>query len=339
MANMINVLNAIHSNATADYQSRVPLATQENITEVGGAIMSYKMTENEFLSALVNKIAMTIVRNKTFKNPLAVLKKGSIPYGKNIEEIYTNPITGTTFDATGGDLLQRAIPDTKAIYHTMNRQGKYKATISKAQLITAFTSLEKLEELLNSIVNAIYSGDNYDEFMLMKELFASAINGGKLKTIDVASVTDTDTAKAFVKSIKTVGQSMEFPTTAFNSYFDLNKDTDAKPVITWTPKEKQVLIMRSDVSVDVDVELLAKAFNVSYTDLQQRTIIVDTFGSATNCGAILCDEGFVQVYDNLKQMEDFRNGEGLYENFIYHHWQTYSLSLFANACAFTFKNE
>lgn len=339
MANMMNVLNAILNGASADYQARVPVATQNNLTEVGSAVMSYQATENEFLSALVNKVAMVIVRNKTFANPLAVLKKGGVPLGKNIEEIYTNPTTGTTFDPTGAKLLERSLPDTKAIYHSMNRQGQYKATVSKAQLIQAFTSYQALEQLLNSIVNSIYSGDNLDEFMLMKELFASAIEGGKLKSIEVAKVTDTDTAKAFVKSIKTVGQAMEFPSTNFNSYHDINKDKDAKPVITWTPLNNQVLIMRNDVAVDVDVELLAKAFNVSYTDLQQRTLIVDTFGSAENCGAVLCDEAFVQVYDNLTQMESFHNGEGLYDNFIYHHWQTYSLSLFANAMAFTFKSE
>lgn len=337
MANMVNVLNAILAGASADYQARVPLATQNNISEVGSAVMSYQATENEFLSALVNKIAMTIVRNKTFRNPLAILKKGGVPLGRNIEEIYTNPVTGTTFDPTGAKLLERSIPDTKAIYHSMNRQGQYKATVSKAQLIQAFTSYQALEQLLNSIVNSIYSGDNLDEFMLMKELFATAITGGKLKTVNVSSIGSTDTAKDFVKAIKTVGQAMEFPSANFNSYHDINKDTDAKPVITWTPQNNQVLIMRNDVSVDVDVELLAKAFNVSYTDLKQRTLIVDSFGSATNCGAILCDEAFVQVYDNLTQMESFHNGEGLYDNFIYHHWQTYSLSLFANAMAFMFE--
>lgn len=336
MANMINVLNTILAQASADYQARVPQATQTNISEVGSAVMSYQATENEFLSALVNKIAMTIVRNKTFRNPLAVLKKGGVPLGKNIEEIYTNPATGTIFDPTGANLLKRELPDTKAIYHSMNRQGQYKATVSKSQLIQAFTSYEALEKLLNSIVNSIYSGDNLDEFMLMKELFASAITGNKLKTVDVSPVGATDTAKAFVKSIKTVGQAMQFPSKNFNSYYDINSATDAKPVITWTPLENQVLILRNDVSVEVDVELLAQAFNVSYTDLQQRTLIVDSFGSAEKCGAILCDEAFVQVYDNLTQMESFHNGEGLYDNFIYHHWQTYSLSLFANAMAFMF---
>lgn len=339
MANMINVLNTIQANASEAYQARVPVATQNNIAEVGSAIMSYQVTENEFLSALVNKIAMTIVRNKTFANPLSVLKKGGVPLGRNIEEIYTNPATGTTFDPTGAKLLERSIPDTKAIYHSMNRQGQYKATVSKAQLIQAFTSYQALEKLLNSIVNSIYSGDNLDEFMLMKELFASAITGKKLKTVDVAKVSDADSAKAFVKAIKTVGQAMEFPSENFNSYYDINKEKDAKPVVTWTPLDSQVLILRNDISVDVDVELLARAFNVSYTDLKQRTLIVDGFGSATKCGAILCDEAFVQVYDNLQQMESFHNGEGLYDNFIFHHWQTYSLSLFANAMAFMLTDE
>lgn len=338
MANMQNVLNTILSNASADYQSRVPQATQDNITQVGQAIMSYQPTENEFLNALVNKIAMTIVRNKTFKNPLAVLKKGGVPLGKNIEEIYTNPVTGTTFDATGADLLNRSLPDTKAIYHTMNRQGKYKATVSKSMLIQAFTSYRELEKLLTSIVNSIYSGDNFDEFLLMKQLFASAITGNKLKTIDLemSGIEDADSAKKFVKSVKTIGQAMEFPSSAYNSYYDINKDVDGKPVTTWTPLNNQILILRNDVSVDVDVELLAKAFNVSYTDLQQRTLIVDSFGDAVNCAGVLCDESYVQVYDNLTQMETFHNGDGLYDNYIYHHWQTYSLSLFANAVAFMF---
>lgn len=334
MADMVTVLNTILSQGSAQYQARVPQATQNNISEVGSAIMSYAPTENEFLNALVNKIAMTIIRNKTFKNPLSVLKKGGVPLGKNIEEIYTNPVTGTTYDPTGAKLLERAIPDTKAIYHSMNRQGQYKATVSKAQLITAFTSYANLEKLLNSIVNSIYSGDNLDEFLLMKELFASAITGGKMKTVDVDKITDTDSAKNLVKSIKNVGLGMAYPSTEFNSYYDINKETDAKPVITWTPLENQVLILRNDISVEVDVELLAQAFNVSYTDLKQRTMTVDGFGSATRCGAVLCDESYVQVYDNLTQMESFHNGEGLYDNFIYHHWQTYSLSLFANAMAF-----
>lgn len=334
MADMITILNTILANASADYQDRVPEATRQNIAEVGASIMAFQATENEFLSALVNKVAMTIVHNKTYANPLAVLKKGGVPLGRNIEEIYTNPAIGSVYDPLGGNLLQRATPDTKVIYHSMNRQGVYKATVSKAQLLQAFTSYQALEQLLNSIVNTIYSGDNYDEFILMKNLLASGIENGKLVTVDVAEITNELNAKDFVKLIKTVGQGMEFPSSSYNTYATIN--TDASPVITWTPIERQILILRNDVSVNIDVELLARAFNVSYTDLKQRTLIVDSFGANTRCGAILCDESFIQVYDNLQQMESFHNGEGLYDNFVYHHWQTYSMSHFANAVAFLF---
>jgi len=335
--NMTTLLNTILSNASAQYQARVPVSTADNLADVREAILSDQLTENEFLKSLINKVALTIVWSRTFKNPLSVLKKGSVPYGRNIEEIYTNPATDLGFDPTGATLLNREIPDTKTIYHTMNRKGKYKVTISKSQLMGAFQSFAGLQELLDSIVNTLYSGDNYDEFMLMKELFGSAVTGEMIKTVSVGTLGSKDNAKSFVKAIKTVGKGMEKPSTLYNNYFELNKDKDSKPVITWTPKEKQILLLRDDVAVDVDVELLAQAFNVSYTDLEQRTLSVDTFGSASNCGAILCDESFVRVYENLKQMESFHNGEGLYDNFMLHHWQTYSLSLFANAMAFTFE--
>ena len=64
---------------------------------------------------------------------------------------------------------------------------------------------------------------------------------------------------------------------------------------------------------------------------------MDSFGSQVNCGAVLCDEALFQIYENLTEMRSFDNGDGLYTNYFYHHWQTYSLSLFANAMAFMFE--
>ena len=333
MADMALVLNTIYQNASQEFVSRVPEPTIANIAQFGEAVMDNKATENEFLDALVNKVAMQLVHNKTFHNPLAVLKKRSVPLGRNIEEIYTNPATSTVFDPTGKDLLSRSLPDTKTIYHRMNRQDKYKVSISKAQLMGAFRSYDALEELVNSIVASIYSGDNYDEFNLMKTLLVTAAEGNMVKVIhDMYAPDNEASAKEFVKTIKTFSELLTFPSSQFCGYNMLS--TPAKPVITWTPKEKQVLILRADVAVNTDVELLAKAFNVSYAEMSARTITIDSFGVSKYLG-MLCDEAAIQVYDNLKQMESFHNGEGLYESYIYHHWQTYSLSLFANAIAFS----
>ena len=54
--NGVNILNAIRGVASQDYQNRVPVATQNNIEQVGNPIMEYQATENEFLDLLVNRI-------------------------------------------------------------------------------------------------------------------------------------------------------------------------------------------------------------------------------------------------------------------------------------------
>ncbi len=329
MADLQNLLNVIRANASQEYQTRVPVATRNNISEVGNPLIVYSNLKNEFLNNLVEKIAMTIVRSKIAKNPLAILKKGSVPLGKDIEEIITNLTDSEEFDPNGTELLKRKIPDVKVLYHRLNRKSQYTTTITRQQLQTAFTSYQALNSLLQSIVNSLYSSDNYDEFILMKNLFADAITGNKILKVDVNDVTTNP--KDLVKSIKTCSSNFVFPSSAFNKY---SKEGDTKPLITWTPKENQILLIRSDVATEIDVEVLAVAFNLDKTTLLSRMLEVDSFGSASDCYAILCDESYVQVYDNLEELTSFYNPKGLYNNYYWNHWQTYSLSLFANAVAF-----
>ena len=94
----VNVMNAIRADASADYKERVPVATLANIEAVGNPILQYSATMNEFLSALVNKVALTVVSNRIYENPLAILKRGYIPLGKDVEEIYTNPAKAVTYN-------------------------------------------------------------------------------------------------------------------------------------------------------------------------------------------------------------------------------------------------
>ena len=135
---MTTLLNTIRANASDEYQDRVPEATRNNISEVRGALLGEVELANEFTSALMNKIAFTLVHNKLFKNPLSILKKGSKPMGDSVEEIFVNYAKAETFDSSGSTLLNRKLPDVKAIYHTMNRQDKYKTTISQSMLAKAF---------------------------------------------------------------------------------------------------------------------------------------------------------------------------------------------------------
>ena len=340
MANMKAILDTIRANASVEYQERVPLAERTTIEAVGSPILTFQSTQNEFLNALVNRIALSIIQNKTAKNPLAILKKGTIPLGSDIQEIFTNMAKDTGFDGSGDKLLTKTTPDTKALYHRLNRKGQYPITITKPMLQTAFTSYSELEKMLSSIVTAMYSGDNYDEFILMKNLFAEAITDNKIVKANVDHITNEATAKAFIKAVKNASSGFTFPSSAFNAYYDNRPAGDTgDPITTWTPIEDQILIIRADVMNDVDVDVLAAAFNMDKVSFLASTLKVDSFGSATDCLAVLCDRSWVQVYDNLYETSEFYNSQGLYWNYWLNHWQTYSFSLFANAVAFVCADE
>ena len=335
--NVTAILNTIRANNSTQYQERVPEATDTNMKDVGNAILSYEVTTNEFTDALVNRIAFERVSNRRYKNPLAILKKGGKPFGTDIEEIFTNPVSAVAFNGSQtDDMLKVTKPDVKTIFHRMNRQDKYPVSISTPQLQKAFASPDAMSKFITSIISAMYSGDEMDEYLLMRNLVSAGIADGKVKTLALTYDGSAETSKDLVKLLKTLSLNFTFASKDYNGYNVLNApEIEAKtitPCTTWTPKENQVLLIRADVDAATDVEVLAKAFNMDKTDFLQRKIVVDSFGD-TNTLCFLCDESAFEVTDDLYQVRSFDNGSNLTTNYWLHHWQTLSLSLFANGVA------
>ena len=334
---VIAILNTIRANSSAQYNERVPVLTADNLKETGAAITTYEPTTNEFLSGLVNRVAFTEVSNRRFKNPLAMLKKGIKPYGTDIEEIYTNPVSAVAYDGSvTSDMLNVTKPDTKTIFHRMNRQDKYPVSISAIQLQKAFTSFNEMEKFINSIITAMYSGDEMDEYLLMRNLVSDAVAKGKVKSYEIEYNADEATSRDLIVLVKTLSSDFTFPKKDFNGYNQANAVAiDAgsiTPCTTWTPKENQIIMIRSDVDAVTDVDVLAKAFNMDKADFLSRKVVVDSFGDE-NTLIFLTDENAFQVYDDLYQVRSFDNGSNLTTNYWLHHWQTMSLSLFANGVA------
>lgn len=335
--NVTAILNTIRANNSQLYQDRIPTATDTNLKEVGNAIMAYEAMSNEFLGALVNRIAFTKVSNRRYQNPLAILKKGGKPYGTDIEDIFTNPVSGVTFNGSAtDDMLKVTKPDSKTIFHRTNRKDKYPVSISTPQLQKAFTSAGEMGKFIESIITAMYSGDDMDEYLLMRNLVSEAVAEGKVKTIELTYTGDEATSKDLVKLLKTLSSNFTFQSRDYNGYNVANAEAisagSVTPCITWTPKANQVVIIRSDVDANTDVEVLAKAFNMDKTDFLQRKLVVDTFGDEDTI-AFLTDDHAFQVYDDLYTVRSFDNGSNLTTNYWLHHWQTMSLSLFANGVA------
>lgn len=328
MANGANVLNVIRQNATAVYQDRIPVATAENLHEVGDAILTYEAQANEFVNALVNRIGLVILNNRMATNPLAALKKGRLAVGETIEEIYIDVIKAQTYDprAAQDTLFKRHLPNVSSVFHSVDSQLNYPLTISNEQLRKAFMSYDSLDRFIAGLVDSMYKSATLDEFIQMKQLISEWNNNGRFIIEPITAVTDAASAREAMIKIKAVSDGM----TIFNNQMNY------AGVWTSTPKDEQYLITTPDFNARMDVDVLAAAFHMDKAEFAGHVIVVDNIGDLGDDGieAILVDKNWYQVYDYLRTFKTAYNGEGLYWNYFYHVWMVYSLSPFANAVAF-----
>lgn len=320
----VDVLNSIRLNASTEYADRIPEATQNNIATIGQAFQTYTPLYNEFIDSLLNKIGKTILLQKSFKNKLARFKSGSVVSPHDVEEIFVEMAKAEgSYDKDGPNPLGRREPvDVKVIYHRQNRQDYYAISIGDIDFIRVFRSADTLDSFIRSMINSVYSADQYDEWLAMKNVMATY---GKYFDYQVAAMADDKQkfAKDFVKAVRKAVQDVSFASTQYN----------AAGVKTWSEPSELVMLIHKDVAVEVDVELLAHAFHQSNTDhkVVSPIIVMDDFGTMDDTYALIVDRDWFRIYDTLVHMEPQRNAQGLFTNYFYHHHQILSASTFKNA--------
>jgi hypothetical protein len=351
-ATSVDILNAIRNNASANYKDYVPAAkaTSESVREIGAVIMNFEALQNEFLTALVNRIGLVLITSKSYSNPWAVLKKGQLEYGETIEDIFVNIAKPYEYDpaVAESEVFKREIPDVRATFYTLNYKKFYKATVSQDQLRQAFLSLEGVTNLITKITESLYTSANYDEFITMKYMLAKQIIDGGIECV---TVPDPETSPSkVITTIKGVSNNFEFMS---------NKHNRAG-VENYTLKDDQYIIVNSKFDAQMSVEVLAAAFNMDKADFMGHRILVDSFGDldvkrlnallGSDVGyeeisqdvlnaldkipAILVDKDWFMIFDNMQQFTEQYNGQGLYWNYFYHIWKTFGISPFVNAAMF-----
>ena len=327
------VFNVVRQDMNNVYLNTLPSATNDNITTISNILFNdaYQPMLNEFVTTLINRIALTIVRNKSYNNPLAIFKKGSIPLGTDIQDIFTNPATAEQYEFSNtamAKLLTITDPDTHVAYYRRNRQDLYTKTISREGLQGAFVSWEKFEDFISSITTSLYSGNYIDEFEYTKSLVDGAFDNDKAIVKVVTNPTDETSSKAFLKQVRALYNKMSFPSTEYNAY---SKFSGAKGTITtWTEPDRVVLIIRADAMAEIDVEALASSFNIDKANFLGRVIQVDKFENDGIIG-VICDEAWLQIYDNVFRFDEFYNARTMSWNEYLHAWGTYAICPFANA--------
>lgn len=349
-ASTIDILNVIRQNASYDYQQNVPeVATVNDIPKVGEIIYGTPAFANQFINALVNRIAIVRVQSATFNNPYSILKKGYIEYGESVEDIFVSIAKAVDFNvekATKRE-FQRTIPDVRSAFHVMNWRVMYPVTIQDEDLRQAFLNIEGVQNLIAKIVDAVYTAAEYDEFLLFKYLLIKAISHGKMYPTSIGAGTDLSEAAVQFRGTSNL---LPFMSSEYNEV----------GVKTNTPKERQVIFMDAMFNAQFDVNVLASAFNMDKADFMGRLFLIDNWTDfdnerfdiiransdgieevtadelalLANVKAVILDDNWFQVYDNNNKFTEKYVASGLYWNYFYHTWKTVSNSPFANAVVF-----
>lgn len=352
--NAVEVLNAIRNSASIDYRKYVPYATDtaDSFRKIGAVIMDSPSLQNEFLNVLVNRIALVLVKSKSYENPWRRFKKGTLEYGEVIEEVFVELIKPFQFDAAVAEekWMKRETPDVRAAFHVMNYRKFYKVTIEEYKLRRAFLSADGVISLVNDIIKQILTSMEYDEFLVMKYMVARAILDGQMYVESIPAPTSSANMHTIVETIKRTSNNWEFMNTKYN----------IAGVHNHTDKANQTMIVNTAFDASMDVNVLASAFNMDKVQFVGKRVLVDSFGNLDldrlgelfeddsaydepttdqltaldAIPAILIDDDWFMIYDNLIQMRTVDNGEGLYWQYWYHTWKTFSTSPFAQAVVF-----
>ena len=352
-ASTVDILNVIRDNASLAYQNSVPAVTQaSDIPKVGEVIYGTPAFANEFINALINRIAIVRVKSATFNNPYERLKKGFLDYGETVEEIFVGITKAFEFSGEKAEAreLKQYKPNVKSAFHAMNWKVLYPVSVSMEQLKTAFLNADGVTNLISKIVDAIYTAANYDEFLLFKYLIIKSVTSGKFKPVAVDGSNMNNYAVAFR------GKSNLLPF--------MSEDYNSAGVLNTTPKERQIIFMDAEFNASFDVNVLAAAFHMEKADFMGALYLIDSFTNFDNnrfevirensdgleevtsaeltlmgnVKALLIDEDWFQVYDNLAMFAEKYIASGLRWNYFYHTWKTISVSPFANAIAFVDSN-
>lgn len=341
---LVNSLNRIRELSSDIYHQYIPMLDENtDISAFGQPILNYQVVANEFMSALINRIAATQFEVKYFNNPLRVLEGDRVPFGHAVQDIAVNKIAGRKFDVEDfAGLLAKYEADVKVQYLEVNSDIQYPVTITRAKLQKAFLSWDNLNSFIDEITNEMYNSAYIDEYNQVRALVTEAYLNNRVQIETVSAVSDAATAKAFTEKARELFLNFQAPSSSYNAWAKVGGA--GRPIITWTNPEDIVIIIKNSVRAKLDVDVLASSFNIDRSVLLGNIISVPDFDVFNDDGTkhsdgsaivgILCDKAFFKIREQDRDFSDFWNPNNrtwqLYLNIV----KMYATSLFANAVVF-----
>ncbi len=324
------------------------------LRDIGNIMMQFQPLQNAFLSNLVNRIARVYISSRLYSNPWRRFKKGILEYGETIEEIFVSLAKPHQYHYPNNENnpFKRHDPDVRAAFHSMNFQKYYPTTVSNDDLRQAFLSWQGITDLISKIIEQVYTGANYDEFITMKYMIARAALNGNIFSVTIPEV-DASNARSVTTTMVAQAKNLTYMSGMYNM----------AGVKTYTDPSDLYIILTTNVESIFDVEVLALSFNMDKATLIGNQVGVDGFGvvdsgrlaelfandpytvytpfteeeiaKLNSIAALMVDIEWFMIFDIFENMTEIYNPTDLYWNYFYHVWKTFSISPFANAVLYT----
>lgn len=322
------VLNLVRSEASPGYQERIPAATRGNIAKIFETLDAYNPVMNEFSDLFVNRIGLTVFQTNSYRNSLSPLKRGEQQFGGMVQEVQGGLIKAEHYDPNNTNPFGAPKPDIEVNYYSMNRQDVYPMRYNRDQLRQAFIDDGGLSSMINDILAMPLKSDQWDEYLIMRNLIKGAHDTWTMPTVQVPDIATADDKEAAGKEIAV----------AMREHYLMMRDfikTQYNPKHMPVSSDELVVLGTPVFFAYFDVEVLAAAFHMDRANfIADRTIVVDDF-DIPGAQAVLIDASAYICTDNLVANDTIYNPRTRDWISYLHHWGTYALSDMRNMLLFS----
>ena len=312
------------------YPDFIPIKVIEEIATASNPLQDYTPTVNE-IYGFIEKIAKTNIFNSGANNPFEILRGEDIENGNDIEELHLDLLKGSKFDGARNVFARVDKTNIHKCYHKLNQHKTFTDTIYDDDLKRIFTKSNIVSDFEIVTVSNLYDSATHSDYLLCKQLLCDMSQNENIRDtqkVSISGETNADIAKSLIKELQRYVKKMQY----------VSSDYNASQAITSTSFDNLVIVLDSDVALEINFEVLANLFNVEYATLRTKIIEVDNFNELTDLKAVIFDKrGFIWhrfKYDFFTRPVP----ENYYRNLFLNNFATMSFSLLRNIVFFEVPN-
>lgn len=266
------ILNSIVEEVTG--QSGIVAEDLSNIVDIGSTLFSNTSTDN-YVHALINRIGRTIFVNRLYESTAPNITRDAWEYGSVLQKVrceLPEAVSNPTWSLTKGQSYDPFVftpPDIVVKYYNSKTTFQVQMSFTERQVKESFNNIEELNRFFSMIENAIRTTItlNRDNLTMrtINNLMAEKIKVNKgvfnlLSMYNTAFGTTLTAAKALSDT-----QFLKFATATIMNISERMKPASVlynnSGVVTFSPKDKQKLVLLSEFSIALDIYLYSTTYH------------------------------------------------------------------------------